>query len=92
MLTEAASMARFGAVLVDGERNPFALVMVVALGTLLGRGSLPFWHDSVTSIRRMYTEQELSLMGRLAPPRDDGRNLHLEGGWLFPGHVWLGAD
>jgi ubiquinone/menaquinone biosynthesis C-methylase UbiE len=91
MLGEAATVARHGAIVVDGERNPFALVLVALVGSVLARGSLPFLHDSMVSMRRMYTEQELGLMGRLAPGRDGSVGLANRHGWLNPGHVWLAS-
>jgi 2-polyprenyl-3-methyl-5-hydroxy-6-metoxy-1,4-benzoquinol methylase len=83
----AVSAARHGVVFVDGERNLFALAMVTVTSALLGRGSLPFLHDSFVSMRRMYTEQELALIAELAPfPK--GRPT-IERGWHPPGHVFL---
>ncbi len=91
MLAEAASVARHGAVIVDGERNPFALVMVTALSAALGRGSVPFLHDSFVSMRRMYTEQELALMASLAPKNGEAERMPtriIERGWLGPGQIY----
>jgi len=89
MLGEAASVARHGAIIVDGERNPFALVLIATMAALLGRGSLPFLHDAVVSMRRMYTEQELALMAALCPRRDGGRAVSVSRGWVHPGHAWV---
>ncbi len=88
MLGEAASVARHGAVIVDGERNIFALMMVTAVAATLGRGSLPFLHDAFVSMRRMYTEQELALIALLAPG-PTGAPLSVDRGWVFPGHAWV---
>jgi SAM-dependent methyltransferase len=84
LFAEAASAARHGAVLVDGERNPLALVAVTGLAAAIGRGSLPFVHDSFVSIRRMFTEQELALVAALAPQPHP-----IERGFLSPGHVFV---
>ncbi|MBI2395884.1 MAG: methyltransferase domain-containing protein [Deltaproteobacteria bacterium] len=89
LFAEASSAARHGAVLVDGERNPFTLVTVAALSAALGRGSLPFLHDAFVSIRRMFTEQELALVGQLAPRADGEPPRPIERGWLEPGHVFV---
>jgi 2-polyprenyl-3-methyl-5-hydroxy-6-metoxy-1,4-benzoquinol methylase len=88
MLTEATQAARFGAVLVDGERNPFALGGIAVLAAFLARGGLPFLHDSFVSMRRMFTEQELTLVARLAPVMQRA-DVVLERGWTRPGHVWV---
>ena len=91
MFGEAFAVARHGAVVVDGERNVFALALVAVAGVVLGRGSVPFLHDAIVSMRRMYTEQELALIGRLAP-RSDGRvGIPATRGWITPGHVWLAS-
>jgi SAM-dependent methyltransferase len=89
MLGEAAAVARHGAIIVDGERNPFAMVLIATMAVLLGRGSLPFLHDAVVSMRRMYTEQELALIASLAPFRDGGGALSVSRGWVHPGHAWV---
>jgi SAM-dependent methyltransferase len=91
MLAEATRAARFGAVLVDGERNAFALGGIAVLAALLARGGLPFMHDSFVSMRRMFTEQELALVARLAPITDEAPGFTLERGWVRPGHVWVRA-
>lgn len=89
LFAEAAATARHGAVLVDGERNPIALLSVVGVAAAIGRGSLPFLHDSLVSIRRMFTEQELALVGLLAPHGEGEQGHDLERGWLAPGHVFV---
>lgn len=89
MLAEAAPVARHGAIFVDGERNPFALMLVAMAGGLVGRGSIPFMHDSIASMRRMYTEQELALIGMLAVSSEARVGVRTSRGWLPPGHVWL---
>lgn len=92
MLAEAAAVARHGVALVDGERNAFALLLIATVGSAIGRGSVPFLHDSIASIRRMYTEQELALLGALSPRGESEQPLELERGWAHPGHVWLRAE
>lgn len=89
LFAEASSVARHGAVLVDAERNPIALLTVTGVAGALGRGSVPFLHDSFVSIRRMFTEQELALVGMLAPQGDGEPTRKIERGWLAPGHVFI---
>jgi SAM-dependent methyltransferase len=89
MLAEAASVARHGAVIVDGERNLFALLLVAAVVTAIGRGGLTVLHDAVVSMRRMYTEQELALLALLSPPGADGARPTMSRGWVQPGHAWV---
>jgi SAM-dependent methyltransferase len=84
LFSSASSVARYGAVLVDGERNPFAVGLISAIALAIGRGSIPFLHDSFVSMRRMYTEQELALLVHLAPKRAE-----IERGWLSPGHIYV---
>jgi hypothetical protein len=86
MFAEATAAARHGALVIDGERNPFALLLVAIVGSIVGRGSLPFMHDALVSMRRMYTEQELALIAALSPARD---RIAVRRGWLPPGHVWI---
>ncbi len=91
LLGEASAHARHGVVFVDGERDPLAFAMVVLFGAALSRFGAPFVHDSLVSIRRMFTEQELHLIARLAPSRDsrDGAGVPVRAGWLRPGHVFV---
>lgn len=89
MIAEAARVARSAVVLVDGERSPVSLLGVALLASLMARGGVPFMHDSFVSMRRMFTEQELALVARLAPGLDLGR---LERGWQAPGHAWVRAN
>lgn len=89
LLAEATSVARYGAVLVDGERNPFVLAVIAALAHAIGRGSIPFLHDSVVSVRRMYSEQELALVAALSPKGEGEPARAIERGWLPPGHVYV---
>ena len=55
-------------VAVDGYRGP----LLLALLSVTGAASLwwPFWHDSVMSARKMYSEPELACIARLAAPGD----------------------
>jgi 2-polyprenyl-3-methyl-5-hydroxy-6-metoxy-1,4-benzoquinol methylase len=85
----ALDVARHGVALVDGERNPFALALIATVSAALGRGSLPFLHDSIVSMRRMFTEQELAFCAAVAPLANDRGELSVERGWLPPGHVWV---
>ena len=86
MFAEGSATARHGAIVIDGERNPFALVAVAIVGSILGRGSIPFLHDALVSMRRMYTEQELALIAELSPLRE---GVEVRRGWVPPGHVWV---
>lgn len=90
LFAEAARAARHGAIVVDGERNPFALLLVTMMSGWIGRGSVPFLHDAVVSIRRMYTEQELALIARLAPG-ETGAGVEVKRGWAPPGFVWMAS-
>jgi 2-polyprenyl-3-methyl-5-hydroxy-6-metoxy-1,4-benzoquinol methylase len=85
----ALEIARHGVALVDGERNPFALALIATVSAALGRGSVPFLHDSIASMRRMLTEQELAFCAAVAPLRNDQGERSVERGWLPPGHVWV---
>lgn len=88
----ALGVARHGVALVDGERNPFALALIATVSAALGRGSLPFLHDSIVSMRRMLTEQELAFCAAVAPLGRGGNEAgerSVERGWLPPGHVWV---
>jgi ubiquinone/menaquinone biosynthesis C-methylase UbiE len=89
LFAEASSVARYGAVLVDGERNPFAVALITSIAAVLGRGSVPFVHDSFVSMRRMYTEQELALLAELAPQNEGEPRRAIERGWLSPGHIYV---
>lgn len=53
-------------VAVDGYRGPLLLSLVLFTG--LVPLWWPFWHDSVTTARKFYSEPELALIGRLAAP------------------------
>ena len=56
--------ARF--VAVDGYRGPLLLSLLLFTGAV--PLWWPFWHDSVTTARKFYSEPELALIGRLAAP------------------------
>jgi len=66
LLSEAARAAKVGVVFIDGERSWFTLGLMALTGALYGR-TYTFFHDSTTSIRRMYYEEELALIARLSP-------------------------
>ncbi|GAC1352815.1 MAG: hypothetical protein NVSMB1_19500 [Polyangiales bacterium] len=92
MLAEAVDVARVGVAFIDGERNLFSLLFVALVGSALGRGSIPFFHDSMASIRRMYSEQELTLLAMLVPRRKGAPQLQIARGWTAPGHIWITAQ
>ncbi|MGZ3424862.1 MAG: methyltransferase domain-containing protein [Polyangiales bacterium] len=85
----ALSVARHGVALIDGERNPFAFALIATVSAALGRGSVPFFHDAIVSMRRMFTEQELAFCAEVAPFSNDEGERSVERGWLPPGHVWV---
>jgi ubiquinone/menaquinone biosynthesis C-methylase UbiE len=85
MMGEAARAARFGVCIVDGERSWTTLGLVGLVGALYGR-TYTFYHDAVTSIRRMYYEEELSLIAQLAPGMPEVR---VETGIVAPSHVYV---
>jgi len=66
MLGEAARAARVGVCFIDGERSWLSLGLMALTGALYGR-TYAFFHDSTTSIRRMFYEEELALIAALAP-------------------------
>ncbi len=85
VMGEAARAARVGVCFVDGERSWTTLGLVGLVGALYGR-TYAFYHDAVTSIRRMYYEEELSLIAQLAPGMPEAR---VETGIVAPSHVYV---
>jgi hypothetical protein len=81
---EAARKARVGVCFVDGERGVLPLMFIIPVMSAYGR-AWPVVHDSVVSVRRMFTEQELWLLASLAPglPTD----CHLRSKRIPPGHA-----
>lgn len=86
MIGEAARVARKGVVFVDAERSLMALAVLGPFAALYGR-SYAFFHDTVTSLRRMYYEEELALLADLAPGLPE--SARIETGFAFPGHAYL---
>lgn len=85
MMSEAARRARVGACFVDGERSFTTLGLVALVGALYGR-TYTFYYDAVTSIRRMFYEEELALIAALAPGKPAVR---VETGITPPSHVYV---
>jgi SAM-dependent methyltransferase len=86
MFAEAARNAASGVCFIDGERGWVPLAIAVPVMTAYGR-TWPLIHDSYVSLRRMYTLEELRLIGALAPalpPRT-----RVETGVLRPGFIYL---
>lgn len=88
LLAEASRVASRAVWLVDGERT---LVGAAALGgaVALHTGSWNAVHDTVVSLRKMYTEEELGLLASLAPGMPEGWKV--ETGRLGPGFVFVTA-
>ncbi|MDC0749886.1 class I SAM-dependent methyltransferase [Polyangium mundeleinium] len=85
MMSEAARRARVGACFIDGERSFTTLGLVALVGALYGR-TYTFYYDAVTSIRRMFYEEELALVAALAPGMPKVR---VETGIAPPSHVYV---
>jgi SAM-dependent methyltransferase len=66
MLGEAARIARRAVWFIDAERS---LLAAALLGSVVGLHARAWTvlHDTVVSLRKMYTEEEFSLLGALAP-------------------------
>lgn len=86
MLGEAARCARAGACFIDGERGLLPLAVIAPLMLAWGR-SWPVLHDTVVSLRRMPCEEELLLLGSLAPGLPAGARV--ESGRQAPGYAWV---
>lgn len=86
MIGEAARAARTGLVFIDAERSLSAIALLAPFALLYGR-SYAFVHDTVTSLRRMYYEEELALLASLAPGLPKGARV--ETGFAYPGHAYL---
>lgn len=86
MIGEAARVARTGIVFVDAERSLMAIALLGPFAAAYGR-SYAFVHDTVTSLRRMFYEEELALLADLAPGLPE--NARVETGFAFPGHAYL---
>ncbi|MRG94463.1 methyltransferase domain-containing protein [Polyangium spumosum] len=85
MMGEASRRARVGACFIDGERSFTTLGLVALVGALYGR-TYTFYYDAVTSIRRMFYEEELALVAALAPGMPAAR---IETGIAPPSHVYV---
>ncbi len=87
ILGEAARVARVGVWLIDAERNALAALALGALAFAQGKGAWGPLHDTVVSLRRMYVQEELDLLARLAPavPKD----MRPSTGRIGPGFAWV---
>ncbi|MBI3073696.1 MAG: class I SAM-dependent methyltransferase [Deltaproteobacteria bacterium] len=88
LFAEAARRATTGVSFIDGERGWVPLVTAVLLMTAYGR-TWPLIHDTYVSLRRMYTLEELRLIGALAPAVPD--RISIATGTLRPGFIYLQA-
>lgn len=86
MMGEAARAARLGLCFIDAERGVLPLLLVSPLLLAYGR-SWPVLHDTVTSLRRMYYEEELALLAALAPALP--AHTHVESGRRAPGFAYV---
>lgn len=86
MIGEASRVAREGIVFIDAERSFTSIAFVTPFALLWGR-SYAFVHDTVTSLRRMYYEEELALLAALAPGLPAGARV--ETGFAYPAHAFL---
>lgn len=89
MFGEATRIARRSVWFIDAERSLLAASLLgVAMG--LHCRAWPPIHDTIVSLRKMYTEEELSLLGNLAP----GIPAHAQvsTGQQAPGYTFLRAS
>jgi SAM-dependent methyltransferase len=84
MVGEASRAARAGALFVDGERSIESLLLAVPVLFAYGR-TWPVLHDSVVSVRRMLSAEEMRLVASLAPGVPD--DVRVEVDRLAPGYV-----
>lgn len=86
MLGEAARIAGRAVWFIDAERS---LLAAALLGTIIGAQSRawPVVHDTVVSLRKMYAEEELALIGSLTPGLPPGS--HVSTGRKKPGFAHL---
>lgn len=86
MLGEAARIARRSVWFIDAERSLIAAAMLGAVVGIHGRAWPPV-HDTIVSLRKMYVEEELSLIGRLAPALPVGASVTT--GRVAPGFAYV---
>ena len=84
MLGQASRVARSAVCFIDGEREPIYAALLGAVMGAYGR-TWPVVYDTVASVRRMYTREELDLLATLIP----GMPTHWEAKAqrLSPGHL-----
>lgn len=86
MVGEASRAARVGACFIDGERSVTALTRFLVAAPIYTR----HWtlvHDGIVSLRRMFRQEELSLLAALAPGLPEG--VSVETGRSMPAHCYL---
>ncbi|RYE93136.1 MAG: methyltransferase domain-containing protein, partial [Myxococcales bacterium] len=83
---EAARRAGRAVWLIDAERSLLAAGLVGLVAAGRGR-SWPVVHDTVVSLRKMYAEEELALMGALTPGLPPGARVST--GRRAPGFAYL---
>jgi hypothetical protein len=86
MLGEAVRAAKVGACFIDGERS-FLFCWLVATATALYARSYVCFHDGLVSLRRMFYEEELSLIASLAPGLPS--SARVETGAMLPAHAFV---
>jgi ubiquinone/menaquinone biosynthesis C-methylase UbiE len=80
MFSEAARVARYGVIFIDGARSALNAAMIASLSLLVYRHG-PFVHDMLVSFRRFFVPEELELLARLGPWGSTASAV-----WTPPGH------
>lgn len=86
MLGEAARIAGRAVWFIDAERSLLAAALLGVLTAAQSR-AWPVVHDTVVSLRKMYAEEELALIGALAPALPPGARVTT--GRVAPGFTFL---
>lgn len=84
--SEASRVAARAVWLVDGERTLLGAAILGLVAALYAR-SWPAVHDTVVSLRKMYNEEELAAIARLAPCGPAGS--HATTGRVAPGFTYV---
>ena len=86
MFGEAARAAEVGVCLIDAQRS-WLMYGLIGLSTALYGRSYVLFHDGLTSLRRMFYEEELRLFADLAPGLPKGALI--ETGSMQPNHAFV---
>lgn len=86
MIGEAARAATTGVLIADAERSWLFYGLVAVVSAIHGR-SWVLVHDGMTSLRRMFYEEELALLATLAPSLPPGALV--ETGTFLPAHAFV---